>query len=224
MPMFQFAYATGTSDYKFGHQSIPKVEITDAPADTNFSRSAMLHDSSKYRLYFFKGSTKDTIYQFVWNGSSYEWGYGGAVKEVKITGIPEDADCSKFAMLHDGSDYRLYMRKLGAASIYQFVWTGSSYEFGARGAIKEMQIIGFPDDADLFRWEMLFDGRDYRFYCIPCGSNGILYQGAFNGSGYQYGHKSIPKLNVVGAPEGCDFRDFDMLYDGGNYRLYFKSI
>ena len=46
----QFAWVAGTTNYQFGHNSIPNIPITGAPADTNGARWAMLHDNAAYRL------------------------------------------------------------------------------------------------------------------------------------------------------------------------------
>ena len=71
----QGAWVPGTDEYRFAHNSIPVIPITGAPADANFARWAMLHDGADYRLYLFRGSFSDTLYQFAWNGTSYEYGY-----------------------------------------------------------------------------------------------------------------------------------------------------
>ena len=70
----QAAWVPNSANYQFGYNSIPNIPITGAPADTNWRRWSMLHDGSVYRMYFFKGSTRDTLYQFGWNGSTYAYG------------------------------------------------------------------------------------------------------------------------------------------------------
>ena len=47
----QGAWVPLTTRYEYGYRSIPNIPITGAPPDTNFSRWAMLHDGSAYRLY-----------------------------------------------------------------------------------------------------------------------------------------------------------------------------
>lgn len=220
----QYCYVPGTKTYKFGYNSIPNVSFSDAPGDADFTRTAMLHDGHKYRFYCFKGGSTDTMYQFAWNGSSYQWGEGNSIPELKITGLPDDADMSQFAMLHDGGSFRLYVKRLGSASIYQCAWNGSSYAFGANNSIKEIKIVGFPDDADLTRWDMLHDKSNYRFYCLSAIDGSKVYQGAFNyGDGYKYGHNSIPNLTMTENPPTSTCTTINMLYDGSNYRLYTPS-
>lgn len=45
----QAAYAGGDI-CNFGHNSIPNIPLSGAPADTDYSRWSMLHDGSTYRL------------------------------------------------------------------------------------------------------------------------------------------------------------------------------
>ena len=50
----------------------------------------------------------------------YEYGHQ-SIPELKLTNIPDDADTSRFAMLHDGSTYRLYFRaRSNTFTMYQF--------------------------------------------------------------------------------------------------------
>lgn len=46
--LHQAAFVVGTSTYRFGHNSIPNIEIIGAPTDTDFERCAMLHDGFSY--------------------------------------------------------------------------------------------------------------------------------------------------------------------------------
>jgi len=54
--------------------------------------------------------------------------------------------------------------------------------------------------------------------------NGILYQAAYNGSFYEFGYESLPKISVTGAPEDTDWDRWSILHDGEVYRLYFMPI
>ena len=107
----QAAYVNGTSEYRFGHNSIPNMKVTGSPQSVGFGRVAMLHDGSTYRLYLPKFGSKDTLYQFGFNRATnaYEYGYN-SIRELKIVGMPADANTNSYSMLHDGQDYRLYMR------------------------------------------------------------------------------------------------------------------
>jgi len=224
----QAAYKPGTTVYEFGYNSIPNIKITGAPADTNWSRSAMLHDGTTYRLYFFKGSSKDTLYQFGFNQSTLAYEYGfQSIPVLRITGAPSDVDASTFAMLHDGKDYRLYMRKLGNPStLYQFAFNRASnnYEYGYN-SIKELKVTGMPSDAGWDRWAMLHDGSYYRFYVMKsCGCD-MFYQAAFNPATnhYEYGYQSLPQLTLEKTPSNSNTNDFAMLHDKSAYRFYFLT-
>ena len=52
----------------------------------------------------------------------------------------------------------------------------------------------------------------------------FLYQGAFNGTAYEYGYNSIPKIPIKNAPEDIDWERWSMLFDGSTYRLYFMPL
>lgn len=225
----QGVYKSGTADYVYGYgNAIENLVISGAPEDTDYTRWAMLHDGNAYRLYFFKKDSNDTLYQFAYNPSSadYEYGYN-SIATLKITNAPADADASSFAMLHDGSKYRLYMRsKARPATIHQFVWSGSSYEYGHGNAIPSIAITGAPADTDFSRWAMLHDGSAYRFYAFQHGSDDDFYQFAYNASkrSYDYGYQSIAEMSVEDMPETADSNSFAMLHDGAKYRFYFLDF
>lgn len=224
----QAAYIPATTTYQFGYNSIPNMAITGAPSDIDWNRWAMLHDGAHYRLYFFREGSDDTIYQFAFNPTTlnYEFGYN-SIPELYITGAPADADTSSFAMLHDGSHYRLYMRSSTSAAIHQFAYNRSSgdYEYGYN-SIPVMDITGAPADADFDRWGMLHDGSVYRFYAFKGTLDDQMYQFGFNSStsDYEYAYSSIPLLTLDQIPVNSDTSSFAMLHDGLDYRFYFLTI
>lgn len=223
----QGAWRSGTNDYEFGFASIPNIPITGAPGDANFDRFDMLHDGSTYRLYCFKGSTNDQLYQFGWNGSSYAYGHN-SIPVLTLSDAPADADASSFSMLHSGGNYHCYLRRLGdPTTLYQFVWQPgtTTYRFGPPGWYSSLDVSGFPVDADWSRWSMLHDGSAYRLYAMQYGSNARLYQGSWNAGAaeYQYAHNSIPQLDLVGFPGNSLYGRIAMLHDGSNYRFYFQA-
>ncbi len=222
----QAAWVPGTNTYRFGHESIDKIPVTGAPADTNFRRWAMLHDGSNYRMYCFRGSTRNTLYQFAWNGNSYHYGHN-SMPVLTLTNIPIDADAGSFAMLHSGSHYHLYLRRLGdPTTLYQFLWAEgtTTYKYAEAPAVPAPGIAGFPSDTDYARWMMLHDGQVYRHYAFKLGSNSKVYQGAWNGSEYVYGYKSMPVLELEGTPNDSNLASAAMLHDGTTYRLYMQML
>ena len=222
----QAAFIEGTSTYRFGYNSIPNIAITGAPADTNFRRWSMLHDGKDYRMYFFKGSSRDKLYQFAWNGNSYHYGHN-SIPELSLTNMPADADPSSFSMLHSGPYYHLYLRRLGdPTTLYQFGFVPGTqtYKFGSAPLIPSLKVAGFPSDTDWARWTMLHDNATYRLYAFKLGSNTQLYQGSWDGNRYVYGHASIPLLTLEGTPSNSDLFSPAMLHDDANYRFYLQTL
>lgn len=222
----QAAYVPGSTIYRFGFDSIPNIPIIGGPADTNCRRWAMLHDGSAYRMYFFKGSSRDKIYQFAFNGIAYQYGHD-SIPELTLTNMPADADPSSFSMLHSGPNYHLYLRRLGDPTVlYQFLWVPgtNNYEYGRSPAIPQLPVTGFPGDTDWARWSMLHDGSAYRLYAFKLGSNTQFYQGSWNGTSYQYGHDSIPVLTLEATPTNSNLASMAMLHDGSAYRFYLQTL
>lgn len=222
----QAAWVAGTNEYRFGYHSIPNIKISGAPPDSDARRWAMLHDDATYRLYCFKRGSSDTLYQFGYDGATYTYGFN-SIPLLTLVGFPPDTDSSSLAMLHDGSAYRLYLRRRGQPQLlYQASWQPgtTTYRYGFN-SIPNIAVTGFPADTDWSRWSMLHDGGAYRFYAFQQGSNTALYQGAFNSTAreYQYGFNSIPQLNLTGMPNTSDTSSFAMLHDNVDYRFYFQT-
>lgn len=223
----QGAWVAGTTTYRFGHNSIPRIPVTGAPADTNFARWAMLHDGSAYRLYAFRDSTTDTLYQFAWDGTSYAFGFN-SIPVLTLVNAPADADAGSLSMLHSGSAYHAYLRRLGdPTTLYQFIWAPGSttYVWNTPPYLPTLAVTGFPADTDWTRWNMLHDGTDYRIYAGRYGTTDRRYQGAWNASAgeYQFGHVSIPELTFEDYPADSDPGRSAMLHDGGDYRFYYQA-
>lgn len=212
------------SQYAWGAGgAVPTLAIVGAPDDADGSRWAMLHDGTRYRLYCMRLGDDGTLYQFGYNAStrSYEYGYD-SIAQLGITGTPPGADTSSIAMLHDGADYRLYMRdRSNPLDLHQFAYNGATgdYEYGYR-SIARITTSGLPADADLGRWAMLHDGTTYRQYVAQAGSSTTLYQCGFDGRTYAFGYGSIPEIRVVGMPADSDTASFAMQHGGGAYRFY----
>ncbi|NET78729.1 hypothetical protein [Okeania sp. SIO1F9] len=217
----QAVYVPNSTIYRFLSDASGNLPVVDAPSDANWRRWSMLHDGSDYRMYCFKGSTSDKIYQFGWDGRSYKYGHN-SIPELTISSIPDDADTSSFSMLYGQSNYRFYFRQLGNPNqLYQFVWNQSarSYVYYCT-----LPVSGFPDDTDWSRWSMLNDGSDYRIYAFKLGSNSEFYQGAWNGREYQFGYKSIQVLTLENTPSNSNLASMSMLHDGGDYRFYMLTL
>lgn len=219
----QGAYVKGKEMFVKGYNSIEKIEIQNAPSDTDYRRYAMLHDGTTYRLYFFKRSSSNTLYQFGFNPQTnqYEYGYK-SIPVLSIVGKPSGASTKSFAMLHDGSTYRLYLQdEKDPTVLHQFAFNPKKnrYEYGLN-SIPTIKVKGIPDRASFKRWGMLHDGSVYRLYVGKRASK-TLYQAGFNPStnSYEYGYKSIPEMKLKDF-FGATLNDFALLHDGKDYRLY----
>lgn len=217
----QAAYQPGTTRYVYGRNSIANIRVEGAPADADFTRWAMLHDGTTYRLYCFQTGSDTRLYQFGFDGRAYTFGFN-SITQIDITGAPADANPANFAMLHDGSDYRLYMRgRSNPERLYQFAFnpTTGSYQYGFR-SIATIDTAGMPADADFSRFAMLFDGSVYRQYVAKAGTTDVLYQAGFDGRRYVFGYQSFAQMSIVGMPANTNASSFAMLHDGVDYRLY----
>lgn len=223
----QAAFAKETASFQFGHRSKLNVEIIGAPEDTDFDRWAMLHDGDDYRLFFFQQGSNNLLYQFAFNPEkgAYEFGFR-SLFEIKIDGVPEDADTSNFAMLHDGEVYRLYMLSKTRQLLYQFGLNieTAQFEFGHK-SIDTLPINGMPRDADLSRWGMLHDGSDFSIFVAQEDRNDALYQFGFNSetNAFEFAVITINLISLDLIPENSNTTSFAMLHDGVDYRFYYQT-
>lgn len=222
----QFAWIPGTNDYKFGFNSIPNMVLRGFPKDADYSRWAMLHDGTDYRVYLFRKGSNDTFYQGAFNRSTNTYDFGfRSIPRFTLKGMPADADASNFAMLHDGVTYRLYLKSKNKPNeLIQFGYNPSirTYEFGFR-SIPRISLSNVPSDIDWNGWGMLHDGHYFRLYNWKNGGS-QFYQAAFNGREYQFGYASIPILDLTGTPSNSNVTDFAMLHDGSAYRFYLQTL
>ena len=222
----QAVYVPGTNIYRFLTDASRKLPITGEPDDTNWRRWSMLHDENNYRMYFFKSNTRNKLYQFGWDGSSYKFGHH-SIPELEITGIPDDADTGSFSMLYGEGEHRLYFRQLGnPTQLYQFLWEPEKNTYTSFSLGSKLQIVGFPDDTDWSRWSMLNDGKYYHIYAFKLGSNSELYQGVWNNSKqvYEHGYMFSEVLTLEGTPSNSNLASMAMLHDGSDYHFYMQTL
>ncbi|MEX1362322.1 MAG: hypothetical protein AB1Z98_04305 [Nannocystaceae bacterium] len=217
------AQLPGTSTFEFGHGSPLEVQIVGAPADADLSRSAMLHDGTAPRLYVMRQDV-DELYELRFDASTVSYAFDGE-PSIPVLEFPEHADRSSFAMLHDGTYYRLYFLSMdpplrllqGALDPDQgaFVYGFSS--------IPEMEVVDTPAGADWTGWGMLHDGAGFRLYVFASASHDSLFQHTFNGSAYQHGVEQAEPLMLTMIPDDAVRDDFMMLHDGRTHRLYLRG-
>ena len=104
---------------------------------------------------------------YVSGTSTYRFGHR-SIRNMVIADAPSDADYTRWAMLHDGSVYQLYLGKTGNEdAMYQFGYNPSSsdYEFGY-SSISQLSVADTPVGSFKDDFAMLHDGTDYRFYYL----------------------------------------------------------
>ena len=219
----QASWVEGTSTYRFGYQSTPSIPVRGAPADTDWARWAMLHDGLDYRLYAFRRDSDTELYQFAYDTAeqAYVWGYQ-SIPTITVTGAPPTTDTTRFAMLHDGSSFRLLLGDTEDPAVlhqFGFDFSSASYVLGD-GVPPRVPLVGFP--AGTSGLAALHDGTDYRVYQFAPGTDEVLLQGAFDPrtDSVAWGQRSTPRMFLEGLPRDVASRSAAMLHDGARYRLY----
>ena len=154
--------------------------------------------------------------------TTYRFGYS-SIPNIPITGAPADANFARWAMLHDGSAYRLYVfQGSSSTTLYQFAWDGSSYAFGFN-SIPVLTLTGAPADVDASRLTMVYGDGAYHAYLRRLGDPTTLYQFVWvpGTATYQWAFPGFyPSLTVTGFPPDADWSRWNMLHDGATYRIY----
>lgn len=212
-----------TTTYEFGLASPPEVQIVGAPGDADLSRSAMLHDGTAPRLYVMREDV-DELYEFRFDAPTVSYAFDGE-PSIPLLDYPEHADRSSFAMLHDGTHYRLYFLSMdpplrllqGALDPDQ-----GAFVYGL-ASIPEIEVVDTPAGADWTGWGMLHDGAGFRLYVFASASHDSVFQHTFNGSAYQHGAELAEPLMLTMIPDDASRDDFAMLHDGRTHRLYLRG-
>ncbi len=106
--IYQFQSNNFTGPYTLGGGlAFPSLATTGAPADADFDRWTIFYDGATYRQAIFQRGSVDTLYQFGWNGSSYEYGHASR-PTAQIVNAPAETYQGNAKILHDGTDFRLY--------------------------------------------------------------------------------------------------------------------
>ena len=165
--IYQFVW-DGASYAYAANNAIPVITLVGGPADADASSMAMLHSGNDYHLYLRRLGDPTTLYQYIWvpGTTTYQWGYGIYLPSLRVTGFPPDTDWSRWDMLHDGADYRLYVFHYGRNNqISQGAWNAAAGEYQYQyNSIPQVDLVDFPADSDVGRSAMLHDGANYRFY------------------------------------------------------------
>ncbi|NEZ62679.1 hypothetical protein D0962_07770 [Leptolyngbyaceae cyanobacterium CCMR0082] len=223
----QAIHIAGTNTYKFGPPKGLTLPISNAPADTDWQRWAMLHDGVDYRLYTFKDNSPDTLYQFGWTGQALQYGHK-SVPQLTIQDIPQDADTRSFSVTYGEDNYRLYLRQFGhPTQLYQFEWNVAAMAYmPCSGKRFQLQIPGFPPDTDWHRWSILNSGgTTYHLYAAKLGSNHEIYEGSWHSPEDDYGDSDTYNIfTLEGMPPDSNLASLEVLHDGIDYRLYLQTL
>lgn len=147
-----------------------------------------------------------------------------SIPALKIADPPEDADWSRWGMLHDGETYRLLVARQGTPEwLFQFGFDfeNERYVRGFR-VPADVAIDGRPPEASLRNFAALHDGRGARIFLQDRNDFTLLHQFALNDAtgAFEYGHRVPPRLRVEGFPPDTDWRRWGMLHDGTRARIY----
>ena len=169
--------------------------------------------------------TAPSLFQAAFNPTTeaYQFGYM-SIEELPIVDAPGDVDWDRWAMLHDGSQYRLYFLPTGSEdSVYQFAYNddNDAYEYGYMST-PSIPISGAPAGIDSSSFAMLHDGDTYRLYFLAAAAPLRVYQFGYDPAEgeYVYGYNATTQIDITGSPAAVDWAGWAMLFDGDTYRLY----
>lgn len=165
-----------------------------------------------------------TVYQATDIGKS-TYRSTNSTPPVPLSKVPQDADCSRYAVMSDRSHNRLYCFKRGSRdTLYQFALNPKTqkYEYGYN-SIRQVPIKGIPSDANPEKVAVLHDGRKYRLYMMNRGLTG-LYQFVYDPRSRSYvSARNNSSIRFTGTPRDANPANFGILHDGKAYRLYLGS-
>lgn len=223
----QAAIQPDTGDFVFGFNSISRIPIAGAPADTDFTRMAMLHDGSDYQLYaLVAGSTSD-LYRFVYDAATRQYVHDGtsSTSSLSISGLSDSAEPISIAMLHDRSDQLLFVRSaIDQNTLKRFALDVSTNTFEpTRAQGPTVRIANAPTHTDVTRWAVLHDGETTRLYQGSKIDSTRLYSFDLDASMNTYFYDPDRDAELVGTPASSTTDDFVMLHDGSASRFYYLA-
>lgn len=234
------AVTNGAGDLVYGGGFPPKLRVTNHPADVDIHRWAMDHDEDRelggggYVLYHMAKNDDTKIYQYRWNGSSYDYSRTIQIDAAGMTEAKEAGlSTAQFGMAHDShqNTHRLFFLGMEMEpKVYQFVLSENQlHTEGARftflGTHHTPPIKDLPQAADLTGWAMVHEDYSYFFYAWASSSHDKILQYRYN---HVDGYDLQGELDVIGFPQRGNGR-FSMLestqhLDGGVRRhLYIQG-
>jgi hypothetical protein len=165
-----------------------------------------------------------TLNQGAWEYATDRYVYGHrSIPEIEITGAPDDADFTRWAMLHDDVDYLLYcFRGDTTDTLYSFGWNGFTYAHGHHDA-REVTLADAPNATSFDGIAMLHaHGRKIAYLRVDDEPSTLLQFVRLPGTDvFRWNVANhIPRIAVVGFPADTDWARWDMLHDGVDFRFY----
>lgn len=164
--LYQFALHPQSRAFEYGYNSIDKfaIGLTSVPDDASTSAFYMLHDGEQSKLYLPSQDSSSLLYEFI-----YDYGterYKSTGQSLNIRGAPEDTDFQRMAMLHNGTQSRLYALRQGSDyDLFEFVYDASTNSYVYQSDAADITAVtGLPSDSDTSSFAMLHNGINYRFF------------------------------------------------------------
>lgn len=144
-----------------------------------------------------------------------------ALPQIPVRIVGEDVDPSRWAMLHDGTHYRLaFMARDLPARVIVFGYDPSVNRYErAFPAPTVLPLEGLPQDTDLSSFAMLRGDGIWRLYTRSRSDPTTLYQFGRAGDVFRLGYRSIPAMRLAGLPTDADPTRWAMHHANGVYRV-----
>lgn len=142
------------------------IPISGFPSDTDTRSFAMLHDGQRTRLYFRPTGGAPELLQGAFDPASGAFVFGfSSIERVPIVNVPSGAAMDEWAMLHDGTAYRLYVHQSGRAAIHQFVFDADSGAYDhTNTSLPTIDLRSVPSDVDTSDFAMVHSSSaDYGY-------------------------------------------------------------
>ena len=145
-----------------------RIPIIDVPRGTSLQQIATVDVNGKLRLYLQNTRRRNVFYQFAYvrtaTGPAFQFAADGVRSSLAVTGMPADADYSRFSFHHAGSTYRFMCHRKGSETVmYQAGWRNATkrYEYGYSS--RDAVAISMPDGVSA-NSKVLHDGSNYRAF------------------------------------------------------------
>ena len=166
------------------------------------------------------GDTSPRVHVFTLDEDTSTFGY--SITHMLSEG-PEDIDWSRWAVLHDGSEHRLYFLPEGRADeVYQFAYNVNTaqFEYGFK-SLESIAIMDTPVAASTNGFGMAYVSGAYHLY-FASTDNSTLYEYGYDAGSvaYVYGHNSTAINTVSGSPASTDWGGWGTAGEGSVVTLY----